>query len=251
MWAASVLSLLVALTPAPEVAATLTEVTTVAAAAVNGTEVLSSRDIDKIMALESQKQLAGCNASDDCLAEVAGALGARLVVFGELGALDDQLILTLNLYDAEAARSVARQLVQGSGAAAVSEAIPVATRSLLEAHLATVTARPVRVLVMNIQTTVSTVVDNGAPAVATGGSLLGPIGLVTIGVGGAVAVVGGIVGLVALDTDTKANAADTTQREAKDLYDARNGQALAANLLFGAAAVVAGTGATLWLLGME
>jgi hypothetical protein len=115
---AALFTLIVATTPAPEVAATLTEVTAVAAASVRGTEVLSTRDIEKIMELESQKQLVGCNASD-CLAELAGALGARLVVFGELGALDDQLVLTLNLYDAESARSIARQLVQGPKNAAV------------------------------------------------------------------------------------------------------------------------------------
>lgn len=250
MNAATVLLLFVAAaTPTPEVAATLTEVTAVAAASVEGTEVLSSRDIEKIIALESQKQLAGCSASD-CLAEVAGALGARLVLFGELGALDNQLVLTLNLYDAEAARSVARQLVRGPGAAALSEGIPAAARSLLEGHLAAVATRPVRVLMMNIQTT-TTVAEGGTPAPTSGGSVLGPIGLVTMGVSGAVAVVGGIVGVIALDSDAKANAAETTQRAAKDLYDTRDTQALTANVLFATAAVVAGTGATLWLLGME
>ncbi len=243
------LSVLAVSTPSTEVAATLSEVTAVAAAAVPGTEVLSTRDIEKIVALESQKQLVGC-AATDCLAEVAGALGARLVVFGELGALDDQLVLTLNVYDAEAARSVGRQLVRGAGAAALSEAIPAAVSTLLQAPVASVTSRPVRVLVMKIEGATTAPAEVLAPVPAEN-AWLGTAGLVTVGVGGALAVGGGVLGLLASGSQDAAANPTTTQKAAKDLYDARNAQALGANILFASGAVVAAGGATLWLLGME
>jgi hypothetical protein len=239
-------SLLTSSSPSAEVAATLTELTAVAAAEVVGAEVVSTRDIEKIVALESQKQVMGCSAAD-CLAEVAGALGARLVVFSELGALDDQLLLTMNLYDAEAARSVSRELIRGGSAAAVGEAIPGAVHRLLDGPVQQAPARPVRVLVMNIAVTTTTTM---APSEA-GGSVLGTVGLATIGVGGVVAVAGGVVGLMAAQSDSTANDPATTQREARAAYDARNGQALVANILFGSAAVVAGAGTALFLLGME
>jgi hypothetical protein len=241
---ATLLALLVTTLPTPEVAATLTEVTAVAVAGVDGAEVLSTRDIEKIVELESQKQLAGCNASD-CLAELAGSLGARFVVFGELGALEDQVVLTLNLYDAETARSVGRQLVRGAGATALSDAIPAAARSLLQPALASLTTRPVRVLVMNIKLTA------GAAAPKAADNVLQPVGLTAIGIGAVVAVVGGVVGGLAVMSDRTAVNPETTQAEAKRAYDTRDAQGLAANVCFVAAAVVSAGGGTLWLIGME
>lgn len=243
-------SFLAASAPTADVAATLTEVTAVAAADVDGAEVVSTRDIEKIVALESQKQLMGCSASD-CLAEVAGALGARLVVFSELGALDDQLVLTMNLYDADAARSVSRQLVRGTSAAVVGEAIPGALHQLLDAPVAAATTRPVRVLVMNI-------VPRGDASAAVadapkddGGSVLGAVGIVTVGVAGALAVTGGVFGFLAGSANTLAIDPKTTQKDAKAAYDDRDNQALIANILFGSSVVVAGAGAALFILGME
>ncbi len=135
-----------------EVSATLTEVATVAASQVAGAEVLSTRDIERLVALESEKQLLGCTDSSACLAEVAGAMGARLVIFGELGSLDDQLLLTLNLYDANQAKSVSRQIVRGPTLTAVADGIDDAIGLLVAPTLATIDAKPVRLLVMQIQT---------------------------------------------------------------------------------------------------
>jgi hypothetical protein len=65
-------------------------------------EVLSADDLRRAMALEGEKQKIDC-VTDSCLAEIAGALGAQLVIFGDVGALGDQLVLTLTLFDAHAA----------------------------------------------------------------------------------------------------------------------------------------------------
>jgi hypothetical protein len=73
-------------------------------------QVLTAGDLQKAVALEGEKQAAGCD-EESCLAEVAGALGAQLVVFSETTKLGDGLLITLNLFDATEAKSVARESI--------------------------------------------------------------------------------------------------------------------------------------------
>lgn len=75
-------------------------------------EVLSGADVKQLIALESQKQAMGCADDSSCLADVAGALGAELVVFGAAGKLGTLYNLNLNLYDSRQGRSVGRVAVQ-------------------------------------------------------------------------------------------------------------------------------------------
>lgn len=252
-----VCSLLVAAEPAPAPppptpsaqatqAKTLSELTAVAAANVRGTEVVSSRDIERIVALESTKQLMGCTGKSDCLAEVAGALGARLVLFGELGALDTQSILTLSLYDADAARTVGREVVRGNSVTAISEGIPAAVGALLHPVLGAVTTAPVRVLVMDIQ---GAAAAEAPPVEAPGTSMLSIAGLSVVGAGAAAGVVGGVLGAFALGSDGDARDAKTTQKDAAALSATRDNQALAANILFVSAGGLAAAGAALWFWG--
>jgi hypothetical protein len=74
-------------------------------------EVLTSTDLRKAVALEGEKQAAGCD-DDSCLAEIAGALGAELVVFGEVTKLGDGLLITLNLFEATTAKSAGRVSIE-------------------------------------------------------------------------------------------------------------------------------------------
>ncbi len=69
--------------------------------------VVSGADIREMIALEAQKQTTGCDDAS-CLSEVAGALGAELLVTGTLGRLGEQYIVTLNLIDVTKASAVAR-----------------------------------------------------------------------------------------------------------------------------------------------
>jgi len=232
-----------------EVSATLTEVTTVAASQLAGAEVLSTRDIERLVALESEKQLLGCTDSTACLAEVAGAMGARLVIFGELGSLDDQLLLTLNLYDANHAKSVARQIVRGPTLTAVADGIDDAIRLLVTPTLATIDAKPVRLLVMqmrNLRSDTAAVVP--PPPAMSGLSLVGVTG---VGLGLAAAAVGGAFGVLAINNDGAANKPDTTQVDAVALESTRDQQALVANILYASGAIVALGGAALWIWGIE
>lgn len=70
-------------------------------------DVVTSEDMRRALSLEADRQEAGCDTSS-CLEEIAGAMGAQLVVFGDITVLGDATLLTLNLFDTAAVRSIAR-----------------------------------------------------------------------------------------------------------------------------------------------
>lgn len=56
--------------------------------AARGVEVTTARQINALLGLERQRQLAGCSESEgSCLAELASALGAQALLLGDLGRL--------------------------------------------------------------------------------------------------------------------------------------------------------------------
>jgi hypothetical protein len=69
--------------------------------------VLSTSDVRQLADLEATKQQAGCDTSS-CLSEIAGALGARYVVFGDATQLGSLLVVNLNLFDVQTAAAVRR-----------------------------------------------------------------------------------------------------------------------------------------------
>ncbi len=75
-------------------------------------ELITSKDIQSMAALEADKRDMGCDDSNSCLAELAGALGARLVIFGDVGMLGPNLILGLSLFDSEEAKAISRIIVR-------------------------------------------------------------------------------------------------------------------------------------------
>jgi hypothetical protein len=90
---------------------TLTGLITIELSAYDQLDVLSGADIKRMVELEMEKQAAGCTDEGSCLAEIAGALGARLVVFGVVGKLGETKSIQLNLYDSNLAKAVSRQQV--------------------------------------------------------------------------------------------------------------------------------------------
>ena len=69
--------------------------------------------------LEAEKQSIGCNDDSNCLAELAGALGADLVVYGELGKLGNQYMLQQSLFDTKAGKAITRISVQSESIEAI------------------------------------------------------------------------------------------------------------------------------------
>jgi hypothetical protein len=79
-----------------------------------GVDALSRADLRTMASMAADRFAVGCDdASRSCLAELAAALGAELVVSGQVGKLDAFYIVQLSLFDASAGRPIAREEVRG------------------------------------------------------------------------------------------------------------------------------------------
>jgi hypothetical protein len=76
----------------------------------------------------------GCDEAS-CLAELAGAMGARLVVFGDANKLGTVTILTLSLFDSSKTQSVGRVSVQAATIEELPAKLPPAVRDLVREAL--------------------------------------------------------------------------------------------------------------------
>lgn len=83
--------------------ATWAQLVAAEAARVKGLVVLTTADVRAALALEADKQLLGCDAEASCMAEIADALDATLVVQGEVArAADGAALVNLALLNARA-----------------------------------------------------------------------------------------------------------------------------------------------------
>ncbi len=88
---------------------TITSTVSVAVSKRKGLNVLTAQDVKNLVDIEAQKQMLGCTTgSESCLAEVANAMGAELVLSGDVGKLGSAFVINLHLFDAGKARSVGR-----------------------------------------------------------------------------------------------------------------------------------------------
>lgn len=94
-------------------------------------EAVTSSDIQAMAKLEANKAAVGCDESS-CLAEIANALGARYVVYGRVGKLDETILLQLNLFDASVGKPVSRQEAQGAKLQDLSNDMPQVLDGLLK-----------------------------------------------------------------------------------------------------------------------
>ncbi|MCC7069755.1 MAG: hypothetical protein IT383_00435 [Deltaproteobacteria bacterium] len=97
----------------PSEVATLTSLITSKLARYQEIEAISGQDLRRLVDLEAQKQAIGCDDAG-CLAEMAGALGAQIVIFGQAGRLGGVLVVTLDAFDAQKGVAVARQPIEAS-----------------------------------------------------------------------------------------------------------------------------------------
>lgn len=231
----------------------LGELATVAASRHKVFDVISSADLRRTVEFEAERQVAGCSEdATSCLADVAGAMGARYVVFGQLAMLGSQIVVPLNLFDSQTGSSVGRVVIRGASLEEILGRIDSAMDELLAPAIAA-SARGgarVRLLVMDLdppQPAPATSIKAAAAASAsddatglwmlTGGGGTALLGALLIG-GGAVAGV-------------QAEAADVTakgegfQDSAISAYRQRDLMVGIANSLFigGGIALAAGVGA--------
>jgi hypothetical protein len=66
--------------------------------------VVSAKEVQSVISLETQKQVANCD-SQTCIAEVAGALGVDLLVFGSVGRVGCIWLFNASLVEARTGRS--------------------------------------------------------------------------------------------------------------------------------------------------
>lgn len=102
-------------------------------------ELLTAADMRQMLELEATKQGMGCS-TESCLAELAGAMGARYVVFGQVGKLDTLTLVQLNLFDSRAARSLGRKEIRTQNMADLADAMQPAVDELLAPLLPAPTA---------------------------------------------------------------------------------------------------------------
>lgn len=90
--------------------------------------VLSSDDLRRVADLEAQKQAVGCD-EQSCLAELAGAVGAELVVFGNVAQLGALTQINISVLDVVHASVRGRRSVE----VATLDAVPAQVRAAADA----------------------------------------------------------------------------------------------------------------------
>jgi hypothetical protein len=98
-------------------------------------DVLTASDLADAMGLEAERQAMGCESNESCLAEIAGAMGADLVVFGSVGRLNQTFLVNLNLFSNAETKSVARETVEANDLDELPRAIAVATDRMIVAAI--------------------------------------------------------------------------------------------------------------------
>lgn len=181
-----------------EIAKTITSLLTVSLSHRPDLEVLSVDDARALVDAEASKQLLGGACSDtSCLAELAGAMGADLVAYGEVAQLEKTLVITLNVFDGKAAKAAGRDSVRTTSRAELPDLIEASVKKLLPSAGAG-------------GASANTVIDEGGSALH-GVLLWGGVGVVALGAVGATTV--GVLDASALDTLTSASST-TAEKDA-------------------------------------
>jgi len=93
-----------------ETVAAIGSFVTVAVSKQPGLKVLEGEDVKRMVQLHADKHQMGCDDTA-CAIELAGALGAELVLHGQVGRLEKRLLVTLSLVDVSKAEAVNRETV--------------------------------------------------------------------------------------------------------------------------------------------
>jgi hypothetical protein len=110
----------------PQLASVLTDAVSSQVAARGFFDVTTSKDVQTLLGLERQKQLLGCHDEGSCLTELAGAIGARFVLSGQLARVGGTYQLTLQTLDTQKAQPVGRSMKLAKSFDALREQLPYA-----------------------------------------------------------------------------------------------------------------------------
>lgn len=104
-------------------------------------DIIAADEVERLAALEGDRQNVGCT-DNSCLAELAGAIGARYVVFGDVGKLGDVVIVQLNLFDSQTAQALNRVTIQAESMSALPRVLPPRVRELTSPLVSSTTPSP-------------------------------------------------------------------------------------------------------------
>ncbi|MBL8936890.1 MAG: hypothetical protein JNM69_20185 [Archangium sp.] len=203
--------------------------------------VTTPRDVVTVLGVERQRQLLGCaDDSTSCLAELAGALGSEGIVMGEVAQVGRVLQLTIKVLS-PGGKPLYSTLRRVKGEEAMLLELDAVALEAVEALSAVL--RPVKAVVEAPPVKQPEVVRTPAEPPPPSPSV-GP--WVVMGVGGAVAIAGGVLqGLAVADFNRLANHSATVEAPAALRDEGKLKQVFGLSLLgAGGAAVIAGA---LWL----
>ena len=126
------LALCIAVTPVESASRFLTGIAAQGAAADSSADVLTSTDLKTALDLEAQKQLASCGENSSCMAEIASALDADIVITGTLLAVGEGLTLQVAAYDVKKAASAGRRVLRAPTIDGFSTELEASTRGFIE-----------------------------------------------------------------------------------------------------------------------
>jgi hypothetical protein len=96
-------------------------------------DVVTAKDLRALLDREATKQGMGCDvAAGNCLADLAGALGAKLVVYGDVSKLDSTYLVNVNLFDASRAVGLGRENIEVTSADELPTRVSAAARRLVD-----------------------------------------------------------------------------------------------------------------------
>jgi hypothetical protein len=128
-----------------DTAQTITDLITTELGTHSEFDTLSGEDIRRLMTLEGEKAAIGCDTDQSCLAELAGAMGARFVVYGRLSTLGKVMVLQLNLFDAMSASAVGRVVLKARDLETFADTLDKSVNELIAPLLAQLNASNVPV----------------------------------------------------------------------------------------------------------
>ena len=144
-------ALCAAVTPVEAASRFLTGIAAQGAATNSNADVLTSSDLKTALDLEAQKQLASCGESSSCMAEIASALDADVVVTGTLLAVGEGLTLQVAAYDAKKAASAGRRVLRASTIDGFAGELEATTKTFIEPLVSgRAEQKKLRVLVLDI-----------------------------------------------------------------------------------------------------
>jgi len=163
-------------------------------------DVLSGADLKELLAVEAEKQMVGCKDDGSCLAEIADALGAELVVYGEIAMLGSQINLTLRMIESKQARAVGSVLVQAGSPEVLSKSLRGEIGKLVERPIKAHRARVAAFAAASSGTTTTTARASLPPAAEAPAAPVGPSAgpWIVAGTGAGLAVAGGAAAGLAL-----------------------------------------------------